>query len=113
MTLPGSGLQVIVRYTCDDGSQWTIDQRASHANAVGNPKVALHTDFGDQERWTKRQIEVQTIATDLSGNSKVFRRRIVVCDKTNPYFVGTATVLHIDGVAWRVTKRIGERPRSR
>lgn len=110
MTKPGADRQVIVRYTTDGGTTFTIDQKKTNAEAIGNIIVPFHTPFGRQERGRLREVEIVTWLVDIHGNPKVYRRTIAIGDRFNPYFTGQLTVVYIEGVAWRVMRRIGERP---
>ncbi len=109
MTFPGEFDQAIVAYTSDSGEQFTISQKLTNAFAVGNTIVPTRTNQGIPEFWNFRTITIQTV---VPVTYKLYKRKLVIGDPNNPYFVGTVNTLGIDGVVWRITSRKGERRRG-
>jgi hypothetical protein len=98
-----------VEYQSDDGGSYRVKQDASNAAAAGNAAATSpgHLPGGYHPRYV--------LATHPTTGRE---RKIIICDPTNPIFVGgTSTIsieeyssgAHSTTVAHAVLSRVGER----
>jgi len=97
-----------IDYLGDDGASYRVSQRTVVQAACTNV-ISTTSGPGRPAGWKLRHVWAVTPATGAVTN----RKKCVIGSPTNTIFADGTAPANMDGVAWRVEGRIGEKRTTR